>query len=176
MNSYRFISSFGSFSIVLDHAAAPATCAYFAHWFREPQFVDAGIFRIVTESNSSTGEGVPVEVIQFGLDHGNGVPLDRIEHESTDKTGRTHSRWTVSAARYGPGEVYPSCFICMRDEAELDFGGRRHPDGEGFAAFARVTSGFSTLERIFECAGDTDYLAEPIPLTVVRNWQDQRAS
>lgn len=176
MDSYRFITKFGSFVIALDHAAAPATCAYFAQKFREPQFVDARIFRIVTETNSSVNAAAPIEVIQLGIDHSNEVQLDRIEHESTDRTGRTHSQWTVSAARHRPGEVYPSCFICMRDEPELDFGGKRNADGAGFAAFGRVTSGFSALQRIFECAEDTDYLAEPIPVTVVRDWHDQMAS
>lgn len=174
MESFRFISKLGSFSIALDHEAAPSTCAYFARKFCEPQFVDASIFRIVTEANSSLHASVPIEVIQLGLDHDE-EPLDQIEHESTNKTGLRHRQWAVSAARYGKGEVYPSCFICMRDEPELDHGGKRHPDGAGFAAFGRVTSGFETLERIFERAESSDYLSETIPLTVVRNWKDNQA-
>lgn len=175
MDSYRFISKLGAFSIALDHEAAPSTCAYFARKFCEPQFVDASIFRIVTEANSSLRASVPIEVIQLGVGHDEDKPLDQIEHESTDKTGLKHRQWTVSAARYGKGEVYPSCFICMRHEPELDHGGRRHPDGAGFAAFGRVTSGFETLKRIFERAESSDYLSETIPLTVVRNWKDNQA-
>ncbi|WP_394730615.1 peptidylprolyl isomerase [Altererythrobacter sp. GH1-8] len=175
MDSFRFICTFGCFEIALDQAAAPQTCAYFMRKFAEPQFVDASIFRILTGDNSSVSASVPIEVIQFGLDHDGSVPLDRIDHEGTDRSGLRHERWTVSAARYGKGEVYPSCFICMRDEPELDHGGARQPDGEGFAAFAKVTSGFETLRRIFELAESRDYLSEAIPLTVVRNLNENQA-
>ena len=174
--SYRFISPLGSFSMTLDNEAAPQTCAYFKHKFAEPQFLDASVFRIVTEDNSSVESDAPIEVIQLGMDHREGIPLERIVHESTDKTGLSHTRWTVSAARYGQGEVYPSCFICMRDEPELDHGGKRHPDRAGFAAFGRVTSGFEVLRQIFERAERTDYLSTSIPLTIVRNWQDNTAA
>lgn len=167
MASYRFISSLGAFGITLDPEAAPATCSYFIRKFAEPQFIKASVFRIVTEKNSAVDAVVPIAVVQLGLDH-RGKSLDRIVHESTDWSGLTHSRWAVSAARFGKGEVYPSCFICMRNEPALDRGGNRHPDGEGFAVFGRVTSGFDKLRRIFECAEDTDYLSKPIPLTVVR--------
>lgn len=175
-DSYRFITSFGSFSMMLDHEAAPQTCAYFVSKFAEPQFVDASIFRIVNEANSSVESEASIKVIQLGLDHCEGIPLDRIAHESTDKTGLRHSRWTVSAARFRQGEVYPSCFICMRDEPELDHGGKRHPDGTGFAAFGLIVSGFEVLERIFQRAEDSDYLSKAIPLTIVRNWQDNTAA
>ena len=37
----------------------------------------------------------------------------------------------------------------MRDEPALDFGGKRHPDGLGFAAFGAVVSGFETIDAIF---------------------------
>lgn len=175
-DSFRFISKFGAFSMTLDHQAAPETSAYFATKFAEPQFIDASIFRIVTVENSSVNGSVPIEVIQLGLDHHEGNALDLIDHESTDRTGLRHVRWAVSAARYGAGEVYPSCFICMRDEPELDHGGNRHPDGAGFAAFGRVSSGFEVLERIFKHAEANDYLSETIPLTIVRNWQDNTAA
>jgi len=168
MASYRFISALGSFGITLATEAAPATCAYFTRQFAQPQFVDASVFRIVTPTNSSVGEGVPIEVIQLGLDH-HERPLDRIAHEGTETSGLKHDQWAVSAARFGKGEVYPSCFICMRDEPELDHGGTRQADGEGFAVFGRVTSGFDTLRRIYERAEDTDYLSEPITLTVVHD-------
>lgn len=174
--SFRFICSLGAFSIELNRQAAPETCAYFEHWFAEPRFVDASIFRIVTEANSSNASSTPIEVVQIGLAHDGTGPLDRIAHEATNKTGLKHKQWTVSAARYGQGEVYPSFFICMRGEPELDYGGRRHPDGAGFAAFARVTAGFETLRRVFELAESSDFLAKPLPVTIVRNWQDNLAS
>lgn len=160
--NYRFACEHGEFEIALDHRAAPETCAYFARVFTSPEFADAGIFRIVTETNSSVQAEVPIEVIQFGLEHDEARPFDRITHETTEMTGLRHVKWAVSAARYGKGEAYPSCFICMRDEPELDCGGRRHADGEGFAVFGRVVSGFATLQRVYAQAETRDYLSQAI--------------
>lgn len=174
MTSYRFTSNLGAFGITLNPEAAPATCSYFMRKFAELQFKHASVFRIVTARHSAADGAAPIAVIQLGLYH-HGKPLDRIVHEGTDRSGLTHRRWAVSAARFGSGEVYPSCFICMRDEPALDYGGKRHPDGEGFAVFGRVTSGFESLGRIFECAEDTDHLSKLIPLAVVRDTQKIQA-
>ncbi|MEO1169495.1 MAG: peptidylprolyl isomerase [Pseudomonadota bacterium] len=163
-DSYSFACRYGAFTVRLDFAAAPETCAYFARAFASPDFIDASIFRIVTQANSPLHASVPIEVIQFGLEHDGTGSLDRVTHESTDRSGLKHVRWAVSAARYGKGEAYPSCFICMRDEPELDHGGKRHDDGAGFAVFGRVTSGFATLERVFAQAEGGDFLSEPIPI------------
>lgn len=161
---YRFACRYGEFAIRLDHEAAPQTCAYFARVFSDPGFADASIFRIVTETNSSLGEAVPIEVIQLGLEDDGTGPFEKIAHETTAMTGLSHLQWAVSAARYGEGEAYPSCFICMRDEPELDHGGKRHGDGRGFAVFAKVTSGFETLKRVFARAETTDFLSKVLPL------------
>ena len=34
------------------------------------------------------------------------------------------------------------------DQPEMDFGGRRNPDGQGFAAFGRVVRGMDVVEAI----------------------------
>lgn len=36
-------------------------------------------------------------------------------------------------------------FVCIGDQPELDFGGKRNPDGQGFAAFGQVTSGMELI-------------------------------
>lgn len=161
---YSFACRYGAFTIRLDPEAAPQTCAYFARVFASENFADASIFRIVTETNSSLAQSVPIEVIQLGLEHDGTGPFEKIVHESTRITGLRHLQWSVSAARYGKGEAYPSCFICMRDEPELDQGGKRHRDGEGFAVFGQVASGFETLKRVFEQAENQDFLNRALPL------------
>jgi peptidyl-prolyl cis-trans isomerase A (cyclophilin A) len=163
-NIYSFACLYGEFTVQLDHDSAPETCAYFARVFSSTDFADASIFRIVTETNSSLRGSIPIEVIQFGIDHDGSRPFDQVRHESTAATGLRHMQWAVSAARYEMGEAYPSCFICMRDEPELDHGGKRQGDGQGFAVFGQVTSGFDTLKRVFAQAETTDFLNKALPL------------
>ncbi|MEM8696409.1 MAG: peptidylprolyl isomerase [Pseudomonadota bacterium] len=170
---YSFACRYGAFTVRLDFAAAPETCAYFARAFSRPDFSDASIFRIVTRENSSLRASVPIEVIQFGIEHDATGPVDPVVHEDTERTGLKHVRWAVSAARHGKGEAYPSCFVCMRDEPELDHGGKRHEDGAGFAVFGRVTSGFETLERVFADAEREDFLSDPIPVALLEGTDGQ---
>ena len=42
-----------------------------------------------------------------------------------------------------------SFFICVNDQPELDFGGKRNPDGQGFAAFGRVVEGMDVVRKIY---------------------------
>ena len=99
--------------------------------------------------NASIRTEHPIEVLQGGLKDTDPQPIAPIEHECTRQTGLLHKKWTLSTARFAPGETYGSFFVCMRDEPVLDRGGERHPDGLGFAAFGAVVRGFTTLEAIF---------------------------
>ena len=51
-------------------------------------------------------------------------------------------------ARGGPDTATSDFFICVGNQPELDFGGKRNPDGQGFAAFGQVTSGMEVVRRI----------------------------
>ena len=51
-------------------------------------------------------------------------------------------------ARGGPDTATSDFFICIGDQPALDFGGKRNPDGQGFAAFGTVTSGMDVVRRI----------------------------
>ena len=39
-------------------------------------------------------------------------------------------------------------FICINDQPELNFGGRRNVDGQGFAAFGQVIAGMDVVRAI----------------------------
>ena len=110
----------------------------------------------------------PIEVVQGGLTSDAAQPLPAVPHESTSDTGLSHLQWTVSTAREAPGATYGSFFICLRDEPELDFGGARHPDGQGFAAFGRVVDGHETVLGVVERRESSEFLASPVPITRVR--------
>ena len=137
--------------------------------------VDAGtldgssIFRIVNIGNQPANHPAKIEVIQMGLRENDPTIAPTIQHESTNRTGLRHKRGTVSLARFAPGAVYDSMFICMRDEPCLDEGGARNPDRLGFAAFGYVARGFEQLQRIFkEHSHAVEYLDTPILLRTVR--------
>ena len=100
---------------------------------RAGRYDGSSFFRIVTLSNQSAERHRRIAVIQGGLRHEREDLEPVIPHESTATTGLRHLKGTVSLARFAPGAVYHSFFICLRDEPVLDFGGARHPDGQGFA-------------------------------------------
>jgi peptidyl-prolyl cis-trans isomerase A (cyclophilin A) len=159
MSALKVKTALGSFTIALHDLQAPATCAYFRRLAECGALDGGGIFRITTTAD----DAVPaIEIIQFGTSKGLDEHRTRIPHESTAQTGLAHRRWTASAARMDPGEVYSSVFICMRDEPSLDSGGTRHADGFGFAAFGEVVTGHDVLEMIFRHARPGEMLPEPI--------------
>ncbi len=63
-------------------------------------------------------------------------------------TGVRHTDGTVSMARGEPGTAVSDFFICIGDQPELDFGGRRRADGQGFAAFGHVIAGRDVVRAI----------------------------
>ena len=67
-----------------------------------------------------------------------------------------------------PDSAGSQFFICIGDQPELDFGGRRNPDGQGFAAFGRVTRGREVVQALHERGGARQFLEEPIPIREVR--------
>lgn len=157
----------GQFSFVLDEDHAPATSNYFRTLARERKLSGCCIFRIIADVNRQPDDSSPINVLQVGPVERFSAPRHAIAHEPTGQTGLTHRKWTVSAARFDPGELYGSFFVCMRDELELDEGGNRQPDGQGFAAFGRVVDGFDVLESIYGRAESDEMLAHPIPVTDV---------
>ena len=129
---------------------------------RAGRYDGSSFFRIVTLSNQSAEKHRRIAVIQGGLRHEREDLPPVIPHETTAMTGLNHLKGTVSLARFAPGAVYHSFFICLRDEPVLDFGGARHPDGLDFAAFGRVVEGFDVVQRIYARAEEAEYLKNEI--------------
>jgi len=61
-------------------------------------------------------------------------------------------------------------FVCIGDQPELDFGGRRNADGQGFAAFGRVVSGMDVVRTIqaSPVAAGTQNLTPPVAIVSAR--------
>lgn len=176
LSALKVTTTLGAFTIALHDELAPATCRYF-RGLAECGALDGGaIFRITTTADDDAAYAI--DIIQFGTSNALDERRTRIPHESTAETGLAHRRWTASAARIAPGEVYASVFICMRDEPALDSGGGRHEDGFGFAAFGEVVTGHEVLEMIFRHAQPGELLSEPIRVEQVaaieQNWEAHR--
>ena len=72
-------------------------------------------------------------------------------------------------ARMEPGTASSEIFICVGDQPELDFGGKRNPDGQGFAAFGKVIKGMDVVREIQSKPDKEQMLVTPVNiLEVVR--------
>ena len=141
-------TEYGQMEAVLDSARAPVTVTNFLRYVDAGLFDDARFFRSVTLANQPQ-DSVKIEVIQVALSRENsGKEFPPIPLERTSVTGIRHLDGTLSMARPGPDTGTSSFSVMINDQPELDFGGRRNPNGQGFAAFGRVTSGMDIARRI----------------------------
>ena len=165
----QLTTELGEIRIEVDEDRAPASAGYFLGDVRSGLYDGSSFFRIVTLTNQRLVERArKIAVIQGGLKHVHEDLPAVIPHETTAMTGLRHLQGTVSLARFAPGAVYHSFFICMRDEPALDFGGVRNPDGQGFAAFGKVTHGFEVAQKAFARAETQEHLAREIGIARVR--------
>jgi peptidyl-prolyl cis-trans isomerase A (cyclophilin A) len=154
----------GDIAAEIDAAAAPGTAANFLTYVDAGSY-DGGVFhRTVTMANQPN-DAVKIEVIQGGISAD--YPRDdepSIALERTSDTGLRHLDGAVSMARFTPDSANSGFFICIGDQPELDFGGKRNPDGQGFAAFGRVTSGMDVVRAIQESPHEEQRLTPPVPI------------
>ena len=138
----------GPIQIELFPDKAPITVSNFLQYIDETRYGDLHFYRVVHMGNQPDNE-VKIEVIQGGLGFDkHPMELPPITHETTDKSGTKHEDGTISMARLEPGTASSEIFICINDQPELNFGGKRNPDGQGFAAFGKVVSGMDIVRQI----------------------------
>ena len=65
-------------------------------------------------------------------------------------------------ARDGPDTATSDFFICVGDQPALDYGGKRNPDGQGFAAFGRVVLGMDVVRKIQAAPAKGQALEPPV--------------
>jgi peptidyl-prolyl cis-trans isomerase A (cyclophilin A) len=122
---------------------------------------DQSVFFRVCDPENESDRDVPIEVIQGGwLD--DRMEFEPIVIETTEKTGLQHLDGTISMARAEPNTATSSYFICINDQPELDQGGRRNPDGSGFAAFGKVLKGMDIVRQIQSQPDSAQMLLDPI--------------
>lgn len=158
----------GEIEVAVDPESAPITTENFL------RYVDGGIYdggqfhRTVTMENQPDND-VKIEVIQASIDESReDERFDPIPLERTSETGLRHQDGTISMARGEPDSATSSFFICIGDQPELDFGGARNPDGQGFAAFGRVTRGMDVVRKIQTSPHEEQRLTPPVRIESVR--------
>lgn len=138
----------GDITVEIYEKKAPVTAANFLKYVDEGRYREGCFYRVVDLENQPN-DAIKIEVIQGGLGSDTRKKmLPPIEHETTDKTGILHKDGVISMARLKPGTASSEFFICVGDQPELDFGGKRNPDGQGFSAFGIVLSGMDVVKKI----------------------------
>ena len=157
-------TALGSITVELDAVRAPATTENFLRYVLDGFYSGGKFYRTVTEINQPE-EAIKIAVIQ-GManlvrlkDVYGPIPL-----ETTRETGLRHLDGTISMARLGPDTATQSFFICVGDQPELDFGGKRNPDGQGFAAFGRVVDGMDLVREIHAMPADGQSIDPPLSI------------
>jgi len=141
-------TDYGEVAIEVDLARAPITSANFLHYVDNGLY-DGGRFYRSVRTDNQPNDSIKISVIQGGINPARReAAVDPIRLEGTGETGLSHEDGTVSVARAGPDTGRGEFFICFGPQPELDEGGRRNPDGRGFAAFGRVVRGMDVARRI----------------------------
>lgn len=159
----------GDIEVELYLERAPITVANFLNYVDARRFRGATFYRVVRLGNQPDND-VKIDVVQGGLGQDDRESrLPPIRHETTRETGILHTDGVISMARLEPGTASSEFFICVGDQPELDFGGRRNPDGQGFAAFGKVTRGMDVVRAIHQHTAKDQSLDPPVSiLDVVR--------
>lgn len=148
-------TSAGDIRIELFPQAAPVTVENFLRYVDGGYYSNARFYRVVRMDNQKQNT-VKIEAIQGGLQlDAADLPFEPIAHESTRATGIKHLDGVISMARGDPGTAASEFFICINDQPELDFGGQRNPDQQGFAAFGKIVEGMDVIRTIQRMPTDT---------------------
>ena len=170
----QMITEAGPITLELYPEKAPVTVSNFLKYVDAKRFDGASFYRVVRMDNQPVSK-VKIQVIQGGLHTDTLKNLAPIVHEITSQTGIKHADGTLSMARTIAGSATSEFFICIGAQPELDFGGLRNPDGQGFAAFGQVVKGMEVVRKIQEGqTGENEEvqtLRHPVKIITVRRMQ-----
>jgi peptidyl-prolyl cis-trans isomerase A (cyclophilin A) len=156
----------GDITIELYPEKAPVTVNTFLRYVDARLYDSSSFFRVCTPQNESKRE-IKIQVIQGG-----NVPEKKqfapIPIETTQQSELKHMDGTLSMARDAPNTATCEFFICINDQPELNFGGKRNPDGQGFAAFGRVIQGMDVVKKIQAEKDSAQHLLKPVMIYSIR--------
>lgn len=169
----RIETPLGDIDVELETAKAPVTAANFLRYVDAGRY-DGGRFHRTVRLDNQPGKSVLIEVVQAGVSPARAPDFPPIPLERTSATGLAHRDGAISMARDGPDTATSDFFICIGDQQALDFGGRRNPDGQGFAAFGRVKAGREVVRRIQAAPAEGQALKPPVPILRIRRLSPPR--
>ena len=156
----------GTIQIELYPGKVPVTVVNFLKYVDQKLYDGTTFFRVCTPENEKD-RTIKIQVIQGGE-----VPeakqFEPIQIETTKQTGIRHLDGTLSMARDTPNSATCSFFICINNQPELDFAGKRNPDGQGFAAFGKVTKGMKVVKKIQAQKEKDQRLINPAVIKTIR--------
>jgi peptidyl-prolyl cis-trans isomerase A (cyclophilin A) len=157
----------GDIAVGLRIYEAPETVCNFLRYADAGAYNGGSVFRtVVAETDDNPN---PIDVIQAATPSGADDPgVGPIPLERTRDTGLKHLAGTISMARDGPDTATSSFFIVVRDAPALDYGGLRHPDGQGFAAFGGVAGGMDVVRAIQALPASDEQISRPVKILSVK--------
>ena len=160
----RIQTTLGVIEAELYADKAPATVANFLKYVDAGRYSGGQFHRTVTlHPDNQPNNTVKIEVIQGGVNPDFAEKdWPALTLERTRDTGLRHLDGTLSMAHAGPDTATSDFFICIGTQPELDFGGKRNSDGQGFAAFGRVTQGLEIVKKIQSAPADGQKLTPPV--------------
>lgn len=167
MTTICMTTPFGEIYVQLAVHEAPLTVANFLAYVQNHAYHNGRVWRtVVTNPDNQPNSSVKIDVIQATIaDDFTKLPAIPIERTST--TGLRHRDGTISMGRFAPDSAQADFFICIGDQPELDFGGTRNPDGQGFAAFGQVTQGMDVVRIIHQQPQHEQTLTPAIVITSI---------
>jgi peptidyl-prolyl cis-trans isomerase A (cyclophilin A) len=156
-------TALGNIEVEVDSIHAPVTAGNFL------RYVDLGFYRFgqfyrTVRRDNQPKDQVKIGVVQAGLDSLRVKDFPPIRLERTKLTGLSHKDGTISMARDGPDTATSDFFICIGEQPQLNYGGRRNPDGQGFAAFGHVLVGMNVVKKIQEAPAQEQRLTPSIKI------------
>jgi peptidyl-prolyl cis-trans isomerase A (cyclophilin A) len=164
----------GDIVVELYAGKAPITVKNFLHYVDTRKLDGATFYRSSTPPGDKT---FSYGILQGGLGSDPKKLYPPIAHESTIKTGLSHTDATISMTRYAPGTATANFSICVGDQTYLDADPKDPKANPGYAAFGRVVQGMDVVRKLLAEPRDPtkgvgvmkgEMLARPVPILTVR--------
>lgn len=146
---------------------APETVKAFFTNIQNGVYTNSSFYRVLKSddvpSNVNTG------LIQGGVyTSGKNQKLKGTPHETTRRSGLSHTDGIISMARTDTGTATTEFFICIGDQSPLDSGRRGTADGLGMAAFGKVFRGMNVVRQIQAQDNNGDAFKMEIPIKSIK--------